>query len=150
MTGREVMNQLREDVKRRAFLRRLRGKIHMEMDSSGVDYSADRVQASPSDPMFEEACRMLAKLQDIDREIAELTERINRAIDYIRKVTRSRPAEVLMKRYFDGIALNRIAEEVGYSYAQIKRYHAEGLRELDAILPKNYGELWKKSHNEPK
>ena len=150
MTGREVMNRLREDVKRRAFLRRLRSEIHMEMGNSGIDYSADRVQASPKDPIFEEACRMMTRLQGIDSEVAMLTERINRAIDYIRKVTRARPADVLMKRYYNGFPLRKIADDLGYSYAQIKRDHGDGLRELDAILPPNFGELWIKSHKEPK
>lgn len=107
----------------------------MDMSNSGIDYSADRVQSSPKDPMFESACRMMEQMRAIDCEIAELTEKINCAIDLIRKVTRERPAETLFKRYYEGIKLNRIAEDMGYSYAQVKRFHEQGLRELSAIMP---------------
>lgn len=136
MTGKEMMEQLRASVKRREFLRKIRAKIHMDIDSSGIDYSADRVQSTAKDPMFEEACRMLERLQEIDTEIIQLSESINRAVDLIRKIPFSRPAETLFKRYYTGQKLNKIADEMGYSYAQVKRYHAEGLKELEAIIPK--------------
>lgn len=83
--------------------------------------------SGPSDPVGDAAIRMYAVEKEIIAEIdkaADLLREIRSAIDAVPDAVQR---EVLERRYIGMQSLEKIAVEMNYSYAHVKRLHGWGL-----------------------
>ena len=126
MTAKEYLNQLgmlEDRIRRR--------KKHLEALKAditymkGMSYDGVRVQSSPSGESS--ALKQVERIADIEAVLArEMTEYHNmrRKITLeIEQLSDTRFQEILTDRYIERMSLQEIADEMGYSYAWIKRLH---------------------------
>jgi len=99
-----------------------------------VDYSADRVQTSPTNSME----LLVSKWVDME---AEITQMIDRYVDLKYKVIReihqledTRYIQVLYKRYIEFKSLHKIAAEMDYEYTWMCRIHGYALNAFADII----------------
>lgn len=137
MTAKRYLEKLSYYKEKRQALRNKRGELRIDIAARGIDYAADRVQSTPKNQMEEEGWRLLEKLQEVDSEIAWLTEEIDKRHDMIMKVSQEARMRVLYQRYYIGRALKEIAGEIGYSYDYVRRLNSEGLKEVEDMLKKS-------------
>ena len=86
--------------------------------------------SGPSDPVGDAVIRMYAVEKEIIAEIdkaADLLREIRAAIDAVPDATQR---EVLERRYIGMQSLEKIAVEMNYSYAHVKRLHGWGLLQV--------------------
>lgn len=100
-----------------------------------IDYSAERVQKSPStDAPF---VKILDEIVDLSNEIAQDIEDIvmqqHKIIDQIQELKNPIYADVLYKRYVQFKRFEKIAVEMNFDYGYIRHCHALALRDFEKI-----------------
>lgn len=93
-----------------------------------IDYSADKIQSTPSDRMAEVVGRYADLEAELQRMIDQYVERKNAIISQIEQLEDSRHVEVLYARYVGFKPLGAIAEEMGYEYKYLCRLHGMALK----------------------
>ncbi len=97
---------------------------------SGIDYSKDAVQTSPSDKMSE----IMAEVADLDEEIKTLTEQLADAIievdDAINSLEDSTESLVLSCYYINGDKMKDIAKLINHSVPNCYHVKSRALRKL--------------------
>ncbi len=103
---------------------------------------ATRTTGSPFSPRGsgakDDRSRAVERMIDLDREIdreidglCDIRMEINRVLDRIGVLSVQR---VLEKKYLDGISVNQIADQEGYTPHRIRELERMGLLEVDRIL----------------
>lgn len=101
---------------------------------SGIDYSADKIQSTPSDKLAD----ILAECEEIEKKIIntnadklrlikELTAAINTLDDEIERA-------VLSAYYVDGVSMNKAAVLVGYELSGVYKLRKRGVKHLSAKI----------------
>lgn len=118
---------------------RLRGKIRARQEQlatlkasasgfRGIDYSVDKVQASPSDRMAD----MVGKYADLEEEVSQLIDEYickqNIIIKQIEGINNAQLADVLYARYVLFEPLHKIANDLHYNYDYCCRLHGKALK----------------------
>lgn len=135
MKAKEYLSQIElADIKIKQHLEEL--KI-MGMDIAGirgVDYSADRVQTSPSGDILSGQIAEYTKLENkIKREINSLNEEKFKIIKEIHSLQGKNSRvyiQILFKRYVELKRLEQIAVETTYSYDRVRHLHGCALIEF--------------------
>lgn len=100
---------------------------------TGLDYSKDRVQVSPSDKMAD----VMAKLVDLENELyAELSEyREKKTLieNQIKGMDDPTLSKLLWLKYVEGLHLEEAAERMGYSFEWIRHKHGDALRKFERL-----------------
>lgn len=131
MRAKEYLDQIRKlDIKigqRITELEQMRQRLSV---ISGIDYSKDRVQSSPSSGNAQ-----VEKLVDMDREIwgmiEQETELKHKIIDEIQQLENPIYVDLLFRRYVQCHSFERIACDMGYVYNYVCNLHGEALREFE-------------------
>lgn len=103
----------------------------------GIDYSKERVQASPSGdaPFVKPICRIIDLEAEINAEIDKFVDEKHKIINQIQGLKNSDYISLLFKRYVEFKSLERICVEMNFSYDYIKHLHGYALKEFeDKIL----------------
>ena len=129
MWAKEYLMQVAEaDEKLRRRLRQREELAMIVYGISAVRYDKDKVQGGsiPGDD------RRLDRLLDMDNELfveaedlAELKQRITKEIE---QLDNSLYSAILYKRYVERKSLGKIARELSYNYAYIRRKHGAALQ----------------------
>lgn len=105
----------------------------MSTGVGGIDYSKDRVQASPSaDAPFVKIVNRIADLDDeINREIDTFADEKHKIINQIQGLQDSKHIDILYKRYVEFKRLEVVAVEMGYTYQYARELHGYALQEFE-------------------
>lgn len=131
MKAREYLQQIRiMDIKigqRITELSQMRDRISI---ISGIDYSKDRVQTSPTT-----GNKQIETLVDLEAEISRMinkeAELKHRIIGEIQQLENPIYVDVLFRRYVDCQYFEEIAVDMMYSYSRIRHIHADALRAFE-------------------
>lgn len=127
----EEIKAMRQAIQR---LKRRRKNLHLSVSFGGIDYSADRIQATPKNKMEEAAVRMSERLEKLDAEIARLSIEIDDRIENIESLQNSTYRSILYKRYVEDKSWEKISVEMKYSYNYICNTHGKALKALEKML----------------
>lgn len=109
--------------------------IETALTSVSIDYTREKVQATPNDDRMAEAIDKLMALQteinDTMREAIEQMEKILRLISAIKEPVLR---ELLWRRWIRGQTMETIAEEMRRDVRWIYRLHARALRQIDHVM----------------
>lgn len=97
----------------------------------GIDYSADKIQSTPSDRMAEVVGRYADLEAELQRMIDSYIERKNAIISQIEQMEDARYAELLYARYVQFKSLTAISDELGYVYEYCCRLHGRALKAFE-------------------
>lgn len=93
-----------------------------------IDYSADRVQASPSDRL----ANVISRWYELECQLTDLCDRYIRRkaiiIQQIESLPDERYVQVLYKRYVEYKSMVVVANEMYYAYEYCCRIHGHALR----------------------
>lgn len=104
---------------------------------SGLDYSKERVQSSPSRdaPFVKPICRIIDLEAEINAEIDKFVDEKHKIINQIQGLKNSDYISLLFKRYVEFKSLEKICVEMNFSYDYIKHLHGYALQDFeDKIL----------------
>ena len=102
----------------------------------GLDYSADKVQATPGDHMAESVGRFVDLEQEINAMIADYFRRKDTIINQIHTLSDVRYVEILYKRYVEFKTFGRIAKEMHYEYKYISKLQRRALQTFGKTILK--------------
>lgn len=115
-------------------LKKRRADLHLDVSFGGIDYSADRVQATPKNKMEEAMVKLSDRMEYLDRKIAELSVEIDDRLSSIEGIDNGNYRDVLYKRYAEYKSFEQISVEMGYVYNYTCNLHGEALKELSQHL----------------
>lgn len=114
--------------------------LQLSMLPEAIRYDRDKVMTSPSDPMTEYA----ARLDEIDRKLADLQESYLRAQDYVVAITDKlieqnekdgpEQAMAIKLRFLSGMSFSDIARAMHVSDSTMFRRYRQGLSRLNDIM----------------
>ena len=114
--------------------------LQLSMLPEAIRYDRDKVMTSPSDPMTEYA----ARLDEIDRKLADLQESYLRAQDYVVAITDKlieqnekdgpEQAKAIKLRFLSGMSFSDIARAMHVSDSTMFRRYRQGLSRLNDIM----------------
>ena len=137
MTTTEVKEYLRDIRFKKEYLKRLkdrRANLHIEVSFGGIDYSADRIQATPENKLEKAVVKLSERLAYLDRKIATVSVEIDDRISSIEQLTNNTYRDILFKRYVELKTFEEISVELGYVYNYTCNLHGDALKELSKVL----------------
>ena len=137
MTARGAKKYLQDIKFKRQHLERAkkrRAALHIDVSFGAIDYSADKIQGTPQNKLENAMIKMSEALERVDKTIARLTIEIDERLESIEKLQDSNHKDLLFKRYSEYKSLERISEEMGYSYGYTCSLHGEALKEISKVL----------------
>ena len=87
---------------------------------SGIDYSADKIQATPVDKMSEIVARIEKRTAEIDRRIISLDTRMEQMRDDINDLDDAVAVRLLWLKYIESQNWYDIAAELGYDVVYVR------------------------------
>lgn len=135
MTAAEYLNQIADlDECIKQDQRRREDKMLMATAGKGIDYSADRVQTSPSgDTLCKQVCDICDIDEKIKKEINVFIDAKELIIGQIRGLHNVRYNQVLYGIYVELKSLNQLALELCRSERTIQVWRTEALNEFGRI-----------------
>lgn len=104
----------------------------ISQSTSGMDYSKERVQSSPTgDAPFVQSVLRIAELEkEINAEIDRFVDEKHTIINQIQALQNPRHIDILYKRYIEYKSLEQICVEMKFSYDHIRHLHGDALKEF--------------------
>ncbi len=135
MTAAEYLNQIADlDECIKQDQRRREDKMLMATAGKGIDYSADRVQTSPSgDTLCKQVCDICDIDEKIKKEIKVFIDTKELIIRQIRGLHNVRYNQVLYGIYVELKPLNQLALELCRSERTIQVWRTEALNEFEHV-----------------
>lgn len=133
----DVKTYLKEIREKRQHIERLRERraaLHLDVSFGGIDYSADRITATPKNKLEEAAVKLYERLEKIDKTIARLSIEVDDRIESIESLQNENYRDILFKRYVEGKSFEEISVEMRYVYNYTCNLHGEALKELSELL----------------
>ena len=133
----DVKTYLKEIREKRQHIERLkerRSALHLDVSFGGIDYSADRITATPKNKLEEAAVKLYERLEKIDKTIARLSIEVDDRIESIESLQNENYRDILFKRYVEGKSFEEISVEMRYVYNYTCNLHGEALKELSELL----------------
>ena len=129
LTAREYLEQLQElDININQDLERLEDMKANACCTGSIDYSAERVQASPSgDSLCRQVTDYVAFNDEINAEIDRFSDAKNQIIKQIRGLHNVKFSQVLFKVYVQFKSLKVAASEMKMSYPYVREIHKKAL-----------------------
>lgn len=133
LTARQYLTQLQElDTNINQDLERLKDMKTNACSTGGIDYSAERVQTSPTGDSL---CRQVTNYVDfneqINREIDSFSDAKEQIIKQIRGLHNARYSQVLFKVYVQFKSLKVASGEMGMSYQYVRNLHSAALARFE-------------------
>lgn len=129
MTIKDYLSQIQRYREYIRQLRERRENLHMTyIGLTGINYSGEKVQKSPSNKLEEEGWKLIERLQKIDEEIAKVSVQIDDISAKISEVDGDKYSRILFMRYYDGKSLKDISTEFDMDYSQVCRMHGKALK----------------------
>ena len=137
MNAKEYLSQIRRlDMRigqRITELNQMRERLSV---LTGIDYSKDRVQATPTS-----GNRQIEELVDFENEILRMVEAEtklkHRIIAEIQILDNALYADILFRRYVECLSFERIACDMGYAYNYVLNIHGRALQSFaDKVVRK--------------
>lgn len=98
----------------------------------GMNYDKIRVQSSPDmDPLATYLGRLTDAEEELSTELELYLSTYMKIFREIADVGMGIYADVLFLRYFDGLSLGEIADQLNYSYDRIRHIHGVALQEFE-------------------
>lgn len=98
----------------------------------GMNYDKIRVQSSPDmDPLATYLGRLTDAEEELSTELELYLSMYMKIFREIANVGMGIYADVLFLRYFDGLSLGEIADQLNYSYDRIRHIHGVALQEFE-------------------
>lgn len=113
---------------RRMELEEMRGS---DMGYKAIDYSADRVQSSPSDHMADTISRIIDREAEYQRLADEYWNLAQTIVKQIEGLDDARYVDVLYARYVSWEPLRKIANDMRYDYDYLCRLHGRALKAFE-------------------
>lgn len=134
LSAREYLGQLQElDMGINQDLEDLEAMMHSATGISGIDYSRDRVQTSPSgDTLCNAVTRYIARNEQINAEIDKFADAKQVIIGQIRGLHVPNYIAVLYKVYVQYKTILTASEEMGLSYNYVITLHGKALDLFEA------------------
>lgn len=134
MKAKEYLNQIRlMDIALGNYITELEQMRERISIVTGIDYSKDRIQASP-----ETGNRQIEELVDFERMVLDKikaeTDLRHKIIEEIQTLTNPIYVEILSRRYVECHSFERIACNMGYAYNYVCTLHGEALKEFDRVV----------------
>lgn len=131
MKAKDYLNQIRlMDIALGNYITELEQMRERISIVTGIDYSKDRIQASP-----ETGNRQIEELVDFERMVLDKikaeTDLRHKIIEEIQTLTNPIYVEILSRRYVECHSFERIACNMGYAYNYVCTLHGEALKEFD-------------------
>ena len=102
----------------------------------------ERVQTTPNfDKIGTSYCKIEAMEEKLDKLIDEFVDKKNLIISQIDGIENETYYEILFARYIEKKTLEKIADEITYSWRQVIRLHGRALQKYE----KKYGNTYKMS-----
>ena len=100
---------------------------------SGIDYSKDKVQTSPSGdaPFVKPICRIIDLEAEINDEIDRFVDEKHKIINQIQGLKNSDYISLLFKRYVEFKKFETIAVEMNFTYQYVLNMHGYALKEFE-------------------
>lgn len=111
-----------------------RADLHLDVSFGGIDYSADRVQTTPTNKLENAMVKLSERMEYLDGKIAELSIEIDDRLSSIEGIDNGNYRDVLYKRYAEYKSFEQISVEMGYVYNYTCNLHGEALKELSQHL----------------
>lgn len=138
MTAKEYLQQLRTiDMQLRikeSELRKLQQDVYF---LNAIDYSKDVVQGVEYTTFADKIAKISEKEAEINSEWDNLINLRNEARGRIKLISDIRLQAVLIERYINIKSWEQIAVDMGYSWAQVHRFHRRALRAFDEVYRKH-------------
>ena len=131
MTTKQYLSQIRLlDIKvgqRIEELTEMRARVSI---LSGIDYSKDRIQATPTtgNKQIEDLVDFENKLYDLIQKERDLKHKI---IGQIQELDNAIYVDILFRRYVECHSFERIACDMGYAYNYVCTLHGEALNAFE-------------------
>lgn len=110
------------------------GYLEFELDQSEAELdrwvSGDLVNVRLTKGSI--ACGLESRIEELKAELEYTKSKMGRLTEFIEKFDDTE-SQMLKLKYIDGLTLESIAEELGYSYGHIKRLHANTIRTIRFI-----------------
>lgn len=135
LTARQYLEQLQElDTNINQDLERLEDMKTNACSTGGIDYSAERVQTSPSgDTLCKQVTNYVALNDEINAEINRFSDAKEQIIKQIRGLHDARYSQVLFKVYVQFKTLKVASGEMGMSYQYVRNLHRAALARFEEI-----------------
>lgn len=132
MEAKEYLKQLESlNVKINNKKKELDELRQLAQSTGGFDYSAERVQTSPTSDILEKKVLKYVYLeQEINTEIDQFIDLKHKIINEIHTLTNNTYIKVLFMRYVEFKKLKEIANELGWSYQYIRELHGCALQDF--------------------
>lgn len=136
LTARQYLTQLQElDTNINQDLERLENMKTNACGTGGIDYSAERVQTSPTgDSLFRQVTNYVDFNEQINREIDKFSDAKEQIIKQIRGLHNARYSQVLFKVYVQFKSLKVASGEMGMSYQYVRNLHKDALARFEETL----------------
>lgn len=133
MKAKEYLQQLqRLDTMINQKIKELGDLRLMSQSVSGIDYSKERVQSSPSGdaPFVKPVLRMIELEQEINAEIDRFVDEKHEIINQIQSLQNPKHIDILYKHYVEFKRLEIVAVEMNFTYQYIVELHGTALKEF--------------------
>lgn len=133
MTAKEYLSQIRQMRSRLQVLQDEIATIRSQAESvRGMDYDKVRVQSSPDmDPLATYLGQLTEAEEELSTELEQYLTVYTQIFRQIANLGMGIYADVLYLRYFDGLSLSEIADQLGYSYDYTRHIHGVALQEFE-------------------
>lgn len=132
--AKEYLQEIKTKREQLERFRDRRAKLHLDVSFGGIDYSVDRVQATPQNKLENAMVKLSERMAYLDRKIAELSVDIDDRLNSIESLDNKKYQEVLYKRYAEYKSFEEISVEMVYVYNYTCNLHGEALKELEKHL----------------
>ena len=132
--AKEYLKEIRSKRQHLTRLKENRKALHLDVSFGSIDYSADRIQTTPTNKMENAMVKLSERLERIDLTIANLTLDIDDRLNSIESLSDNNYRDILYKRYSEYKTFEQISVEMGYVYNYTCTMHGEALKELSKLL----------------
>lgn len=134
MGAKEYLNQIRLlDIRVGQRIEELEEMRHRISVLTGIDYSKDRIQSTPSS-----GNKQIEDLVDFENTVLDLihkeTKLKHKVIGEIQELTNPIHVDLLFRRYVECQSFEKIACDMGYAYNYVCTLHGDALKEFDKVL----------------
>lgn len=109
-------------------------KLKAAAGESGIDLTAPRVQTSTKSDI----AGLIAEYEDLQREIAtdilNAQKEIDEVVRVIQSVSKPLYADILYKKWVEGMTLEKIAVELHYNFFYIRNQYMTALKEIEGKI----------------
>lgn len=109
-------------------------KLKAAAGESGIDLTAPRVQTSTKSDIAD----LIAEYEDLQREIAtdilNAQKEIDEVVRVIQSVSKPLYADILYKKWVEGMTLEKIAVELHYNFFYIRNQYMTALKEIEGKI----------------